>query len=158
MKLLRTVATLALCGFAVAVGLLIVNPVISSPATPHWEVWVFDEQGHPLEGMTVRLSWRNYSAETADNQEDRHTDENGHVVFPASRLAASLRDRISATIQSAGAGVHASFGSHAFVFAFGHGLEGVSVSGPYVTDWRGKPDEMQSRIVVHKAANPQFYP
>jgi hypothetical protein len=153
-KLRRIISIVVVAGFAVVLGLFIVN----SPAAPRWEVWVFDEQDHPLQGMTVRLSWRNYSAETTDNQEDRHTDENGYGVFPPRRLAASLRDRVLVTMQSAAAGVHASFGPHAFVFAFGRGLEGVSVTGPYVTDWRGKPNTMQSRIIVQKAAHAEFYP
>lgn len=148
MKLLRTIAILLLACSAGLVGLLVVNPVISTPETPRWEVWVVDRDGRPLRGMTVRLLWHNYSAESTGHTEERQTDENGYVVFPARRLAASLRDRVSVTIQSAGAGVHASFGPHASVFAFGGGLEGYSVTGPYVTDWRGKPDQMQSRIIA----------
>jgi hypothetical protein len=152
MKLLRTAAILLLTCSAALVGLLVVNPVISTPETPRWEVWVVDQDGRPLQGMTVRLLWHNYSAESTGDIEEHQTDENGYVVFPARRLAASLRDRLSVIIQSAGAGVHASFGPHASVYAFGRGLEGYAVTGPYVTDWRGSPDAMQSRIIAKPSA------
>jgi hypothetical protein len=144
----RILGLLTLAGIAAILALLAINPVISTPATPRWEVWVVDEKGHPLQGMTVRLSWANYSVETTDHQEDLQTDENGYAVFPARAFTAPVKDRFLGTIRSAGGGVHASFGPHAFVFAFGRGLEGDSVTGRYITDWRGKPDRMQSRIIA----------
>jgi hypothetical protein len=56
------------------------------------------------------------------------------------------------TISTAGAGVHASFGRHPYVFAFGGGYEGNAVDGKYVTEWRGTPDSMESRIVAKKTS------
>jgi len=144
-KLLRivTVATLA----AVA-ALLVINPVFSSLATPRWEVWVVDEAGHPLQEMIVRLSWANYSVEHIDHQEDLRTDENGHVVFPARTSEASLNLLIVGMIESIRGFPHSSFGPHANVFAFGNGLEGSAVDGKYITDWTGRPNQMQSRIIA----------
>ena len=138
----------AVAGIAAVLALLLINPVISTPATPLWEVWVVDANARPLAGMTVRLSWQNYSAETSGHEEDRRTDENGYVAFPARKFRASISDRFLGTIRSASGGVHASFGPHAYVFAFGQGLQGSAVTGEYVADWTGKPDRMQSRIVA----------
>lgn len=45
-------------------------------------------------------------------------------------------------------GVHASFGAHAHIFAFGKG-EGDAVRDGYVEDWTGSPDVYVSKIVVH---------
>jgi hypothetical protein len=139
---------LAVAGIAAILALLVINPVISTPATPLWEVWVVDANGRALSGMTVRLSWQNYSAETSDHQEDQQTDEKGYVVFPARKFRASINERLLGTIRAADGGVHASFGPHAFVFAFGKGLQGPAVTGEYVADWTGKPNRMQSRIVA----------
>ncbi|MBZ5525948.1 MAG: hypothetical protein LAP21_27300 [Acidobacteriia bacterium] len=129
----------------------------TTPATPRWEVWVVDENGHTLKGMTVRLSWRNYSAEKQGHEEDRITDKNGYVVFPARTLKASRSRRAAETADSARAGVHASFGPHASVYAFGQGREGYATTdgpnGQYITDWTGSPPEMQSHIVANVRTN-----
>ena len=140
-------ARFVVAGLTTAFLLAAVWP-ITSPATPHWEVWVVDENGHALQGMTVRLVWENYSAESESHEQDLRTDENGYVVFPARTFKASALRRLFGTIRAARAGVHASFGPHAYVFAFGRGLEGDAVAHGYITDWTGKPDEMQSRIVA----------
>ncbi len=112
------------------------------------EVWVVDENGHAVEGITVRLTWQNYSTETEGHEQDLNTDENGHVVFQARKSRVSILHRIFGTIRSATGGVHASFGVHATVFAFGLGLEGSAVTGDCLTDWTGRPDHMESRIVA----------
>lgn len=146
--MIKWLLVLTVAGMAAILTLLLINPVISTPATPLWEVWVVDSDGHALAGMTVRLSWQNYSAETSGHQEDQLTDERGYVVFPARKFRASIDERLLGTIRAADGGVHASFGPHAFVFAFGKGLEGDAVTGKYVADWTGKPNRMQSRIVA----------
>jgi hypothetical protein len=77
------------------------------------------------------------------------TDENGYVVFSARTMKAPALRRMFETIASATGGVHASYGPHAFVLAFGPGgLAGEAVNGKYVADWTGAPSEMQSRIVL----------
>jgi hypothetical protein len=145
MKQLGIFAALVVAG---ALTLLAVNPIFSTPATPRWEVWVVDENAHPLQGMIVRLSWENYSAETTEHQEDLRTDQNGYVVFRERTLRVKTRDWIVGTMRSIGMFPHGSFGPHAYVFAFGNGLEGDSISGKYLTDWTGTPGQMQSRIIA----------
>lgn len=78
------------------------------------------------------------------------TDAQGHVVFSAQTLSASLGRRIIAMLSSGMAGIHASFGPHASVFAFGRGLQGFAIDQQrnVLLDWTGKPDRMESRIVV----------
>ena len=36
---------------------------VNSLAAPEWDVTVVDEHGKPVEGMTVRETWQNYSVE-----------------------------------------------------------------------------------------------
>jgi hypothetical protein len=67
---------------------------------------------------------RNYFAELTGHEETGVTDVNGQVHFEAKTLRASPLKRFVAVIHSAMGGVHASFGPHAFVFAFGHEMEG----------------------------------
>jgi hypothetical protein len=144
----RNLTRYIVAGLAAAILLAALWP-ISSPATPLWKIWVVDESGHPVEGALVSLSWQNYSAEDEGHEQDLRTDQNGYVAFPPKTLEASVLRRMIQTIVSATAGVHASFGPHAYVDAFGaDGLAGEAVSGKYVTDWTGAPPEMQSRIVL----------
>ena len=117
---------------------------------PSWDVWISDENGRPVPGITVRLSYKNYSAECESHEIDAITDSQGHVKFSPKTLTASLGSRVAAIASAARAGVHASFGPHAWVFAFGNGLEGYDIDPRrnVLVDWDGKPDQMQSRIVV----------
>jgi hypothetical protein len=117
-------------------------------ASPEWHVQVVDESGKPLQGMTVRIEHKNYSVETRGHEEDRLTDEHGDVVFPKHTRSASTLRRCIFTALSATAFAHASFGPHAYVFAFGKGLEGDALSGDIVTDWSGQLARMDSRIVA----------
>jgi hypothetical protein len=121
---------------------------VTTLETPRWEVWVVDESGQPLEGMTVAMTYQNYSAESEGHIEELHTHTAGHVVFPARTIRVSPLNRVIAIARAAQAGVHASFGPHASVFAFGRGREGSAVDGRYVVVWTGKPDELKSRIVA----------
>ena len=98
--------------------------------------------------MTVTLTYQNYSAETEEHSEQKQTDALGHVAFPPRSLKASRLRRILTTIQSARAGVHASFGPHAWVMAYGNGLDGIAVTNGYVADWTGAPARMTSRVVA----------
>jgi hypothetical protein len=132
---------------AALVGLSVIPvPYLASPA---WDVSVVDDTGRPVQGVTVRLSYQNYSAER--HEDDRITNERGLATFPSRELAASILERCYYTGLSAAAGVHASFGRHASVFAFGHGLEGFATSGQFVTDWTGSPEHMDSRIELKPA-------
>jgi hypothetical protein len=117
---------------------------------PVWDVWVTDQKGMPVSGITVRLTYRNYSAEPVSHEIDAVTDARGHVEFGARTLSASFFSRFVSTISCAMGGTHASFGPHAWVFAFGGSLEGLDIDKRrnVVVDWTGKPDHMESRIVV----------
>jgi hypothetical protein len=117
---------------------------------PAWAVTVVDQSARPMPGMTVRLSYRNYSAEVGNHEVDRTTDERGHATFPVETLSASLARRLLFTLMSARAGIHAGYGPHANVFAFGKGLEGFDVDTRrnVMVEWTGRPSSMASRIVV----------
>jgi hypothetical protein len=117
---------------------------------PAWDVWVIDPNGQPVSGLTVRLTYQNYSAERKSHEVDAITDAHGHVIFGAQTLRASLGDRIAEMLLSVMDGTHASFGPHASVSAFGNGLQGFDIdkTRDLVVDWTGKPAHMESRIVV----------
>ena len=119
-------------------------------AAPKWEVWVVDEVGAPLEGMAVRLYYQNYSAETTGSEMDAVTDSQGHAQFSMQLASASAARYIVYSCRSAMAGVHASFGRHAGVFAYGQGRDGSATTGEAITDWTGSPEEIQSRIVARQ--------
>jgi hypothetical protein len=124
---------------------------LSYLASPRWDVWVVTPDKQPIPGIRVRLVYENYSAENQDHEITLTADENGHVLFPPQYAKASLSQLMRYTLAEAPAFVHASFGRHAYVFAFGNGYEGSAVSGEYITDWTGSPASMKSRIVAqHK--------
>jgi hypothetical protein len=110
---------------ALVVALLIPIPYLASPV---WQVAVVDEAG-VVEGMTVRRVYQNYSTEAEGHEDDQTTDRQGRATFAAKWSSASIARRCVFTAFSALAGVHASFGRHAYVFAFGNGREGYAVSG-----------------------------
>jgi hypothetical protein len=76
------------------------------------------------------------------------SDFQGKGTFPAKTVRANILKRIAVTVSSATAGAHASFGPHAYVFAFG-GMEGNSVKNGVLEDWTGSPRVNTSVIVVH---------
>jgi hypothetical protein len=122
---------------------------LKSLICPAWDVWVTDRGGRQITGATVRVTFRNYSAESRSHEVDAITDSQGHARFRAQVLSASLGRRVMATLSSAAAGVHASFGVHASVFAFDNGVDGFAVDERnFVLDWTGTPDHIESRIVV----------
>jgi hypothetical protein len=123
-------------------------------AAPQWDVWVRDETGAPLTGLNVRLSFKNYSAESESHEITLVTDPSGHVAFPSQYRTASLLQKAFYSAASATGGVHASFGNRAFVFVFGGGYEGTSVTVPYVTDWTGLPTKMTSTIFAKHVVGP----
>ena len=136
----------------VAAALLLVLAAIPIPSThcPHWNVTVVDQSGRPVPGVTVRLSYTNYSAEDERHEIDKRADESGQVAFPKETLWASSLRRIFYTVLSARAGVHASFGPFASVMAFGRGLEGEDVDPTrnILVFWQGRPSRMESKIVM----------
>ena len=135
---------------ALPLGILVILSLFPFPylAAPRWSVRVVDETGQPLAGMTVRLSWENYSVENTSHEQDLESDQNGNVVFPPHRSSAMLSSRVFYTVLSSMALAHASYGPHASAFAFGKGREGDIVDRDIVVDWNGTPDEMHSQIVA----------
>ena len=133
----------------IAASLLAISLIpIPYLASPDWVIRVVDGRGNPARGVTVRLSYENYSVEAEGHEEDRITDEQGYARFEAHHSAAPLLQRCWFSALSAMALAHASFGPHAFVFAFGGGMQGDAVSNGYVTDWNGKPERMESVIIL----------
>ena len=63
---------------------------ISYLGAPIWVVLVVDERGQPLEGITVRLTYQNYSAEPMDHRQDLITDSRGLVEFPSHAGSCSI--------------------------------------------------------------------
>jgi hypothetical protein len=118
-------------------------------AAPRWDVVVVvDDSGSPIQGMTVRRVYENYPTEAQDHEEDRITDRQGQASFPPRSANASIARRFLFTIRAAQTGVHASFGRHAYVFAFGRGREESATSGQFEADWTGSPPNMSSRIIA----------
>jgi hypothetical protein len=134
-----------LIGIILLAGLLVPIRTVEAPL---WTVCVVDETNKPAVGVTVRESYRNYSAEFRDNEHDLVTDQHGCVVFPAKTLWAPLIQRGAAIVASANGGVHASFGRHVYVFAFADGREGNANKNGFVEDWTGSPAINQSRIIL----------
>lgn len=137
-------------GLSAAIVLVTCGFPIGYLASPRWDVWVLTGDGMPISGANVSLSYRNYSTEGESHSEDLKTDKDGHVLFHSHYGKANVYQRIFYTVSSAQAGVHASFGRHASVSAFGSGGEyiGTSVRGQYVEDWQGHPASMQSKIIA----------
>ena len=121
---------------------------VSYQLCPRWDVTVVDGSGKPLPGMTVRRSCKDYSG-GAQSEEDRRTDEHGKASFDERRVRSpALLRWLGNVLNVATQGVHASFGRHSYVFAFGGGLQGSPVRDGYVEYWRGSPESMESRIVA----------
>ena len=135
-------------GAVVAVMVVGLYPV-SYMLCPEWEVLVLDASGNPVPGMTVRRTCENYSSGGRGAEDDIVTNDQGQASFDAKRARLPVLLRWAGNIVNVvSQGVHASFGRHAYVFAFGRGLEGTAVANGYVEDWTGEPEQMSSSIVV----------
>lgn len=128
-----------------ALGLFLVWPTTTLQA-PLWEIWVVNESGQPLAGMIVTLTSQNYSAQSDEQSETKQTNSDGYVVFPSKTLTVSRFRRIVASLESASAGAHASFGPHAWVMVSGRGLEGEAVE-------RRLRDRLERRATPHGVEN-----
>ena len=134
--------------FIVILAVLLLFP-FESLQSPLWEVSVVDQANKPIGGITVRESYQHYSAQFSGGETDLTTDNQGRVTFPAKTLRDNLLKRFAVIASSATAGVHASFGPHAYVLAFGNGVVGNSVKNGYVEDWAGSRLVNKSVIVIH---------
>ncbi len=133
---------------AVAIGVLLCIP-LPMIAAPDWSITGVDGSGLPVEGFTVRESYQNYSIESYGHERDQLTDGSGKAHFARVTAWHSLGRRAVGIILSAlMGGLHASFGTHAHVFAFGKG-EGDAIRDGYLEDWTGSPSIYMSKIKVH---------
>src|SRR6185437_12362819 len=98
----------------------------------------------------LRLVYQDYSNEATSHGMTVTTANNGEGQVPAQYRTTGLVQYLIYSALSAAAGVHASFGRHAYVFAFGNGYVGEALTGQHVTDWRGTPEIMNSKILARK--------
>lgn len=132
---------------ALVVGLILCIP-IHMTAAPDWSVTVVDGNGLPVAGVTIREININYTFVSQGHENNRITDALGRAHFAHVREWHLLGRGIAGTFSSVLAGIHASFGTHASVFAFGKG-EGSAIRDGYVEDWTGSPEVYAYKIVVH---------
>lgn len=117
---------------------------------PAWEVTVVDSHGNPVNGVTVREVFKDYSAWGQQGEYDLITSEQGKVIFPKREVRISFANKAIGVASSMTEGIHASFGRHAHVFAFGK-CTGDSVKNGYVEDWTGHPAHNKSTIICGTA-------
>jgi len=110
---------------------------------PEWSVLVVDGQSKPLNGVSVRESYQNYSLERTGYEVDTITGGDGKVLFPAKRIWSNLLLRSIGFLGALSGGVHASFGPHDYVMANG----ASPITNGYLEDWTGRPSKMSSVIV-----------
>ncbi|MGA8938521.1 MAG: hypothetical protein WB439_05075 [Acidobacteriaceae bacterium] len=127
----------------------IVFAAVPHLAAPDWTVTVVDLAGKPVRGERVREVYRDFNCDSSDHEDAKSTDELGQVHFDAQYEHRNLFECFMYTISDAQAAAHASFGRHAYVFAFGSEGEGSTVD-PHgsVEDWTGSPPRMNSQITI----------
>ena len=92
---------------------------------PEWKIRVSDKSGKPMTGERVRETWQHYSLESTGHEEERLTDENGYVTFPARTIWSPLLWRIVSTgMAAASTLLHGGMGIHAWVMVIGYGTSG----------------------------------
>jgi hypothetical protein len=96
------------------VALIILLVPIRTTTVPEWRIRYVDAKGQPINGLPVRQTWKNYSAELTDNNDIRHTDLTGYVVFPTRVAWSPLLLRLLIPLTSV-LNVHASFGSSSWL-------------------------------------------
>ena len=94
-----TKTQLIIAGIICFVILTIVVP-IETTMIPNWRLQVVDVDGVACPGMRVTQHWGHYRLYVGgnDSSEDRYTDLNGYVEFPARSVRAGLFRRITVPI------------------------------------------------------------
>ena len=101
---------------------------------PAWTVTTMNKARKPLQGVTVRENWQQYSLETSSHEEDRLTDSKGEVHFPRRTQWSTFIGRFAGCIrQFAQTGVHTSCGADSHLVAFGPGIDTL--------DWQDSSEE-----------------
>ncbi|HEY7546512.1 MAG TPA: hypothetical protein VID27_16600 [Blastocatellia bacterium] len=118
---------------------------------PAWRIQVIDEAGNPVKGAFVRQVWQDYDIEDEGHEEDASSDENGYVSFPGRRgkvVSESVRAR-KRLKNICELGVHASFGVHAYILAYGKivGCKRLEGSADY-EEGKPLPKQLQMRMVT----------
>jgi len=109
----------ALWAFFLVIGVVLLYP-FESTVVPARNVLVLTVDARPVQDITVRQIWQNYSLESEGHEEDLRTDKNGRVSFPKRTIRASLARRILHPILNVvRQGVHASFGAQTDMFPLG---------------------------------------
>lgn len=121
---------------------------------PAWRVQIVDEAGHPLKGALVRQVWQDYDVEQRSHEQDARSDDDGYVIFPKRTIRTSPEERAKGrTNNFRRLGVHASFGVHAYVLAWGEivGCQRLEGDADYE---EGKPPP--SQLIMRKVTLPGF--
>lgn len=97
------------------------NKADETVVVPAWTIQVVDPSGKPMKHVFVRQVWRDYDMEESDHESDAYTDRNGFVSFPERTEPKVSEDvRKNARLkQVQELGVHASFGFHSYIIAWG---------------------------------------
>jgi hypothetical protein len=113
-----------------------------SVVVPAWSVQIVDKEAKPVQGISVREVWQDYSVETKSHEEMFVTPKDGRVFFPERRIWTPRIMRVLGPIRNVlSFGVHASFGRTAYLIIWGKGgLEGSTDYTP------GKP--LPDRVTV----------
>ena len=99
-----------------------------------WTVTTMNKARKPLQNVTVRENWQQYSLETSSNEEDRLTDFKGEVHFPRRMHRSTFMGRFVGCIRQFGQmGVHTNCGADSHLVAFGPGIDTL--------DWQDSGDE-----------------
>jgi hypothetical protein len=100
-------------GIVLVIVVLTITP-FNYQIVPVWELRVVDKNGKPIDGIKTRQTWQFYATEFSGHEEDKLTDETGHVRYSARSVTVSLFTMISGSVKNIiQSGIHASFGTYA---------------------------------------------
>ena len=118
---------------------------------PAWRIQLVDEAGNPVKNVFVRQVWKDYDLEDRGHEEDSQSDQNGYVSFPArSEKSVSQLARAEKRLKNMRElGVHASFGVHAYILAWGEitGCKRLEGGADYEAG-KPLPTKLQMRVMT----------
>ncbi|MGA3048575.1 MAG: hypothetical protein ABSD67_18220 [Terracidiphilus sp.] len=117
---------------------------------PDWTVMTLDNTRRPLQGITVREEWQQYSLEDSAHEEDRLSDNRGEAHFPRRTQWASFAGRfLGCARQIASTGAHASCGPHSYLVAFGNGVDTMDWEDIGQEDGTTAPWQRSTLVLKH---------